>query len=203
MNLLNQIHGAYVYGRRVRVLSKELAPLLPPDARVLDVGCGDGLISKLIMDRRPDVKIRGIDVLIRPKSHIPVELFNGETIPHSDASFDVVMFVDVLHHTRDPKAVLGEAGRVARHCVLLKDHNRDGVLAGPTLTFMDWVGNARHGVRLPYNYWSRRQWAEAFAALGLTPVATKTSLGLYPWPASWVFGRKLHFVTKLQKKTGL
>src|ERR1017187_510870 len=81
MSLLEQIHGGYVYNRRVRVLSEQLAPLLPPNSCVLDVGCGDGLISRLIMDQRPDVEIRGIDILIRPQTHIPVQPFNGETIP--------------------------------------------------------------------------------------------------------------------------
>ena len=32
---------------------------------VLDVGCGDGSLAKLIRDRRPDVQVRGIDVLVR------------------------------------------------------------------------------------------------------------------------------------------
>jgi SAM-dependent methyltransferase len=201
MSLLDQIHGGYVYNRRVRVLSAQLAPLLPPNSRVLDVGCGDGLISRLIMDQRPDVEIRGIDVLVRPQTHIPVEPFNGEAIPRGDASFDAVLFVDVLHHTRDPKILLREAARVARQCVLIKDHNRDGLLAGPTLRFMDWVGNARHGVVLPYNYWPARRWTETFASLGLAPVSTKTHLGLYPWPAAWVFGRQLHFLAKLEKKS--
>ena len=200
MSLVDKIHASYVYNRRVRVLSEELAPLLPPNSRVLDVGCGDGLISRIIMNQRPDVEIRGIDVLIRPKTHIPVEPFNGETIPQGDASFDAVLFVDVLHHTGDPKAVLGEAARVARQFVLIKDHNLDGLLAGSTLRFMDWVGNARHGVRLPYNFWPARRWTETFASLGLVPVTMKTRIDLYPWPAKWVFGRNLHFVTKLQKR---
>jgi SAM-dependent methyltransferase len=201
MSVLDQIHGSYVYNRRVRVLSGQLAPLLPPNARVLDFGCGDGLISRLIMNQRPDVEMRGIDVLIRPQTHIPVEPFNGETIPQGDASFDAVLFVDVLHHTHDPKFLLSEAARVARQCVLIKDHNLDGLLAGPTLRFMDWVGNARHGVRLPYNYWPARRWTETFASLGLVPELITTRIGLYPWPATWVFGRKLHFLAKLQKKS--
>ena len=69
---------------------------------------------------------------------------------HPDASFDVVMFVDVLHHTDDPLLLLQEAQRVGK-IILVKDHFRKGFLAGPTLRFMDWVGNAHHGVVLPYN----------------------------------------------------
>ena len=72
---------------------------------------------------------------------------------------------------------------------------------GRRLRFMDWVGNARHGVVLPYNYWPARRWTETFASLGLVPVSMKTRLRLYPWPATWVFERKLHFLAKLEKKS--
>jgi SAM-dependent methyltransferase len=200
MSLLDTIHGGYVFKRRVRVLSAHLSQLIPPGARVLDVGCGDGLIAKLIMERRPDTRIEGIDVLVRPNTHVPVTQFDGGHIPHEDASFEVVMFVDVLHHTEDPVVLLREARRVARRAVVLKDHCRDGLLAGPTLRFMDWVGNARHGVVLPYNYWPRRQWDAAFAELQLIPEEFRARLSLYPFPASFAFERSLHFIARLGRR---
>jgi SAM-dependent methyltransferase len=200
MSLLDSIHGGYVFKRRVRVLSEQLARVLPPQAQVLDVGCGDGLIAKLIQEKRPDVRIQGIDILIRPQTHIPVAAFDGRRIPHPDASFDAVMFVDVLHHTEDPRVLLREAVRVARQCLVLKDHCQDGWLAQPTLRFMDWVGNARHGVVLPYNYWPRARWETEFQALGLERAAWESQLGLYPFPASLLFERALHFVARLQKR---
>ena len=66
MKTIERIHGGYVYRRRVSVLSERLAELLPPGARVLDVGCGDGMIDRLIMQRRPDVEIVKI-----PEKHLP------------------------------------------------------------------------------------------------------------------------------------
>ena len=124
--------------------------------------------------------------------------FDGITIPYPDASFDAVMFVDVLHHTVDPFILLREGKRVAK-TVLIKDHFRDGMLSGPTLRFMDWVGNVHHGVALPYNYWSRLEWTAAFKASRLEVSEMKTSLGLYPQPASWMFERSLHFVARLER----
>src|SRR5574337_547653 len=72
MKLLDQIHEGYVYDRRTRVLSARMAQLLPENSRVLDIGCGDGLISKSIQEKRADIAIEGIDVLLRPETHIPV-----------------------------------------------------------------------------------------------------------------------------------
>ncbi len=200
MKLPERVHGGYIFQRRVRVLSRRLAKLLPPGARVLDVGCGDGLIDHLISLQRPDVHLQGIDVLIRQQTHVPVVQFDGQTIPHGDAAFDAVMFVDVLHHTEEPMVLLREAARVARRAIVIKDHTRDGMLAGPTLRFMDWVGNARHGVVLPYNYWPAARWRQAFEELGWVAAARETRLGLYSWPASWCFDRSLHFVARLEKK---
>jgi len=110
------------------------------------------------------------------------------------------MFVDVLHHTKDPLVLLGEARRVSRRWIVIKDHFRDGFLANETLRFMDWVGNARYGVALPYNYWSSQQWTDGFTRLGLTTAKQILGLGLYPFWANWLFGRGLHFVVLLEKQ---
>jgi methylase of polypeptide subunit release factors len=75
MSLIERLHGGYVHNRRVRVLSGHLAELLPQNARILDVGCGDGLLANLILQKRPDIDLRGIDVLVREQTYIPVEEF--------------------------------------------------------------------------------------------------------------------------------
>jgi SAM-dependent methyltransferase len=200
MALLEYIHGGYVHDRRIRVLSGHLAELIPPQARVLDVGAGDGLLAHTIRQRRTDIEIKGIDVLIRGHTHVPVEAFDGKDIPYDDASFDFVMFVDVLHHAEDPNHLLREAVRVARQGLLIKDHTLSGFLAGPTLRLMDRVGNQRHGVALPYNYWTSQQWLQNFEALGLRIGGWKSKLGLYARPANWLFDRSLHFVARLDRK---
>ncbi|AOS44950.1 hypothetical protein Verru16b_02019 [Lacunisphaera limnophila] len=198
MNIIATVHGRYVFGRRVRVLAEHLAALIPPGASVLDVGCGDGTLAKLIGAQRPDVTIRGIDLLVREHTAIPVEAFDGAKFPAADGAYDVVMFVDVLHHTDNASQLLQEARRVSRHSILIKDHTRNGWLAGPTLRLMDAVGNARFGVALPYNFWTHDQWRSAFGELGVVVEAWSSQLHLYPAWADWVFGRSLHFIAQLR-----
>jgi SAM-dependent methyltransferase len=194
MSIIELIHGGYIHRRRVQVLSKQLAGLLPPNTTVLDVGCGDGLLAKEVMRRRPDVAIVGIDPLVRDHCLIPVQWFDGKTIPKPDASCELVMFVDVLHHTENPMVLLREARRVASKAIIIKDHTCNGLLARPTLRLMDWVGNHRHGVDLPYNYWEKSRWRQALGSLEMEESFWEQDLGLYPPPASWVFERSLHFL---------
>ena len=198
--VLDYLHGRLVFGRRVQVLAELLSHLIPPGATVLDVGCGDGRIAHEIMLRQRGVTITGIDVLVRPKCHIPVHQFDGSTIPFANESFDLVMFVDVLHHTTSPLQLVREATRVTRKNLLLKDHFRQGFMGGATLRFMDWVGNFSKGVVLPYNYLAPAEWERIYEQAQLRPVETIRDLGLYPFPFDFLFGRSLHFVSLLEKQ---
>jgi len=198
MSVLELLHGRYVHNRRISVLSEWCSNLIPPNASVLDVGSGDGRLARLVANKRPDISIHGIDVRVRTGAAIPVESFNGRSIPYGDHSFDVVMLIDVLHHTADPMILLSEAVRVARQVILIKDHLLKGVLAYPTLRLMDWVGNARHKVALPYNYWTPAEWQGAFDKLELALSSWQSNLNLYGFPADLIFGRSLHFIAALR-----
>ena len=196
MGAIGWLHGKIVFSRRIRRLSELLAAIIPPNASVLDIGAGDGTLDALILQKRPDLNISGLDVLIRPRTSIPVTRFDGLTIPFPSKSFDVAMFVDVIHHAAEPVRLLKEAARVAK-CVVIKDHLKEGLLADATLRAMDYVGNARHGVSLPYGYWTRSQWKTAFEEIGVTPAEWNERLGLYQFPLTYWFDRSLHFVARL------
>ena len=200
--LIKTAHQRYVSIHRANAIAAHLATLLPRNLRILDIGCGDGFLARLLLDRRPDLDVVGIDVLQRYETQIPVEVFDGKEIPFADRSFDCSMLIDVLHHTLTVRELLQEAIRVSKHSVVIKDHTAAGVFDRRILTFMDSVGNKRFGVPLPNNYLSRETWDKLFAELKLKPVETRTQLHLYPWFADWVFGRSLHFLTLLTVPSG-
>ena len=191
------LHGRAVFSRRVRVLAERLAPLLPA-GRVLDVGCGDGNVAKALLALRPDLAVEGYDVLERPRARVPVTRFDGRHLPVAGDSAAASLLVDVLHHADDPVALLAECARAAP-VVVVKDHLMRSWLDERVLAFMDWVGNAPHGVVLPYRYFSPASWAETVARAGLTETARDDVPGLYPFPFSLAFGRGLHFAARLER----
>lgn len=197
MTWLETLHQRHVVTRRIEVLTEQIAPLIHKEASVLDVGCGDGALAERLARLRPDLNLRGVDVILRPYSQIPVTQYDGKRLPLDDDSVDVVLLVDVIHHADSPEALLAEAARTARHKVIIKDHRLDGALAKMTLRFMDRLGNARYGVALPYSYWSEAEWRQRWAELGLRVDFFQSDLHLYPPPFTLLFDRGLHFLARL------
>jgi SAM-dependent methyltransferase len=205
-SILGRVHRRAVFGRRVRVLAELLAAKIPADASVLDIGCGDGSIANLVTKFNPSVTVQGIEFAPRGTCLIDCKAFDGSSIPYAAGSFDVCMFVDVLHHVKDSRGIeklLSEACRVSRRYVLIKDHLSENRFDFLTLQFMDWVGNRPHGVVLPYNYQSRVEWEKHFLATGLKLKEWDTNIPLYPFPFSVLFGRELHYIGLLTKDSDM
>jgi SAM-dependent methyltransferase len=198
LRLFRRVHQGYVHQRRTNVLSRHVADLLPPDVSVVDIGTGDGLIAKKLLDRRPDVSLKATDVLVRPDQHIPVEPFDGLRLPFADGAFDAAVLVDVLHHATEPVALLEEAKRVSRGLVIVKDVMTEGLFARQTLHLMERLANTAHGISIPDTFWSQAEWKAAFQRLGLEVDTWHRRLGLYPFPANLIFERRFHFVARLR-----
>ena len=197
-NAAGYLHDRGILHRRVTALASAIAPLLPKSARVLDVGGGDGLLDQALLDVRPDLRIEGVDVLVRPHTPIPIRVFDGSHLPFAEEEYDVAIAIDVFHHADDAEALMGEMKRVARGSLVIKDHLLHGLPSELILRAMDWVGNSRHGVQLPFNYWSEAEWRSAWDRCGIRPVTILRHLRLYPFPLSLIFETDLHFVAMLE-----
>lgn len=75
---------------------------LPPEARILDVGCGN----------RPSVA-QAVGVDVRPTVAAAC-VADGHALPFHNATFDAVTSFAVLEHVRDPRAVMSEMLRVLK-----------------------------------------------------------------------------------------
>lgn len=194
---LQKFHSYFVFPRRTEIIARHVAELLPKNAFVLDVGCGNGAMDKKILDLRHDIKIIGIDVLKRERTDRHVTIFNGRNLPFPDKNFDCVLFIDTLHHTLNHKELMNEAVRVSAKNIIIKDHNLQNKISFYILKYMDWVGNKPYDVNLPFNYLRASEWNKIFQNLNLKKDKEIIRLNLYPFPFNLLFERNYHFLVKL------
>jgi SAM-dependent methyltransferase len=93
--------------------------LLPPGERLLDVGCGAGLLAEQARGRFGEV--HGVDIaeaavsLARERGvKASVVNLNTDPLPYPDGFFDVVTFLGALQLVTDLSAPLSECARVLR-----------------------------------------------------------------------------------------
>jgi ubiquinone/menaquinone biosynthesis C-methylase UbiE len=102
--------------------------------KVLDVGCGHGLIHPFLGNARRKLEITGIDVaptvidearMMHPG--IPYDTYDGDRLPYADGSFDAAYTICVMHHVPPDQwpAFLAEMRRVVRPggVVAVFEHN--------------------------------------------------------------------------------
>jgi SAM-dependent methyltransferase len=88
---------------------------------LLDIGVGAGLALQYIRQQNPHLICAGVDVrdLRLPQVDVPLQLYDGYTLPFSRDQFDVSLLFYVLHHCQSPSRVLDEAARVTRRNIIL------------------------------------------------------------------------------------
>ena len=125
--------GADAYDRFMGRYSVPLAPLLADFAsvttgkRVLDVGCGPGALTSVLVDRIGADAVAAVDpsepfVEAARERHpdVDVRLGAAEALPFDDDTFDAALAELVVHFMQDPLAGLRDMARVTL---------RDGIVA--------------------------------------------------------------------------
>ena len=120
-------YTARIFGGIHRSVAADAAAAAPTGGTVLDAGCGSGRLAVLIARRRPDLRIRGVDLeagmvevaarraeqenLASRVRFIAADLAD---LPLPDDSVDLIVSTASLHHWADVGAVISSLGRVLR-----------------------------------------------------------------------------------------
>lgn len=85
---------------------------------VCDVGCGTGILLKLIKSARPDIsRFMGVDFAIDDADAldgIEYEASKIERLPFQDGEFDTVICTHVIEHVLDYRAAIAELRRITK-----------------------------------------------------------------------------------------
>ena len=88
---------------------------------LIDVGCGNGFLLRLVAQHRPGLLLTGADVLNTPDlpagAHYHAALL--PRLPFADEQFDIVLCTHVLEHVVDPPAAARELLRIAKERILI------------------------------------------------------------------------------------
>jgi len=91
--------------------------------RILDIGCGQGLITASLGQYADDIV--GLDINVRylqeasRHSQLQFLLADATCLPWRDKTFDIIICNDVLEHVPDPRQVIREIGRVTRESAVI------------------------------------------------------------------------------------
>src|SRR5262245_23505983 len=151
---------------RARHIARSIDHLAARNSRVLDIGCGNGVVSAELA-RSFGFDTVGTDVAEYLKRPIPFKLMRDPvTLDFEAGSFDLGLMVDMLHHIEPGMqlALVREAARVCKNVVIFE--------AEPSRTafFFDVVLNRVHNKDMPVPLTHRPQaeWEREIRKLGLT-----------------------------------
>ena len=95
---------------------------------ILDVGCGEGVLTCQWADRLDGGRIVGIDLddpklqaewETRQRPNLDYQVEEATSLSFADDEFDVATAIEVLEHVPEPEATLAEMARVAERYLLV------------------------------------------------------------------------------------
>jgi SAM-dependent methyltransferase len=171
--LMSNFHGAL----------DELWERAAPES-VLDVGCGEGVLTVEWAERLGDRRIVGIDLddpklraewAKRERRNLEFRAEEATRLSFADDEFDLASAIEVLEHVPQPEATLAEMARVAcRH--LLVSVPREPLWRGLNMArgaYWRSLGNTPGHV----NHWSKRGFVSLLSRYGTVEEARSP----FPW----------------------
>jgi 2-polyprenyl-3-methyl-5-hydroxy-6-metoxy-1,4-benzoquinol methylase len=153
-------------------------------ASLLDVGCGEGVLTHEWAQRLGDRRVVGIDLddpalhaewETRTAPNLDYRVMKAENLPFADAEFDVATAIEVLEHVPEPAHTVAEMARVASGHLLVSVP-REPLWRGLNLArgaYVSQLGNTPGHL----NHWSKRSFVQLLSRHGEVVEARSP----FPW----------------------
>ena len=151
---------------------------------VLDIGCGEGVLTLEWAERLGDGRVVGIDLddpklraewAARTRPNLEFRVEEATSLSFRDDEFDMVAAIEVLEHVPDPEATVAEMARVARSRLLVSVP-REPLWRGLNMArgaYLRDLGNTPGHV----NHWSKRAFVSLLSRYGTVEEARSP----FPW----------------------
>ena len=151
---------------------------------VLDVGCGEGVLTAEWAERLGDGRIVGIDLddpklraewAKRERPNLEFRAEEATRLSFADDEFDLAAAIEVLEHVPEPEATIAEMARVARSHLLVSVP-REPLWRGLNVArgaYWRDLGNTPGHV----NHWSKRGFVSLLSRYG----AVEEARSPFPW----------------------
>ena len=151
---------------------------------LLDVGCGEGVLTQQWAERLTGRRVVGIDLddpLIqaewakRQAPNLEYRAMKAENLPFGDDEFDLASAIEVLEHVPDPEHTVAEMARVAQRWLLVSVP-REPLWRGLNMArgaYLKDLGNTPGHL----NHWSKRTFVALLSRHGKVVEARSP----FPW----------------------
>jgi len=151
---------------------------------LLDVGCGEGVLTHDWAERLGERRVVGIDLQDdklaseweqRTRPNLEYRTMRAENLPFADSEFDVATAIEVLEHVPDPEHTVAEMARCAERFLLVSVPREPvwrmiNVARG---AYVRQLGNTPGHL----NHWSKRSFTRLLRAHGEVVEARSP----FPW----------------------
>jgi 2-polyprenyl-3-methyl-5-hydroxy-6-metoxy-1,4-benzoquinol methylase len=156
---------------------------------ILDVGCGEGVLTAAWAERLGDGRVVGIDLddpklraewAERSRANLEFRAEEATSLSFDDGEFDMATAIEVLEHVPAPEATVAEMARVARRWLLVSVP-REPLWRGLNVArgaYLRDLGNTPGHV----NHWSKRAFVSLLSRYGTVEEARSP----LPWTMALV-----------------